>query len=155
VSAARDRRTIPELDGLRGVAVSLVMLFHFTRGWGGHDVLCRFVAWSAWVGVDPFFVISGFLITRMLLQTSTGARYYRNFYARRLLRIVPLYYGHGWERRFLQLKDRFQNAAPNGASPHTVELARTRWRVPAAAAARRWGATGSSEPRAPGGPSPR
>jgi len=84
------RRYIPELDGLRAVAIAGVLLIHsnfafrlpwleMVRGWG-------------WAGVDLFFVISGYLITSILLGSREQPHYYRNFYARRGLRIWPLYY---------------------------------------------------------------
>ena len=71
---------IRPLDGLRGVAIILVILFHYT--------------WltSGWVGVQLFFVLSGFLITGILLDTRTSPHYFRTFWIRRALRIFPLYY---------------------------------------------------------------
>ncbi len=85
---------IPELDGLRGLAVLGVMIFHQT-------VMTPQTAFDAeWIrlaahlncGVDLFFVLSGFLITGILFDSRAGTHFYRNFYARRSLRIVPLYY---------------------------------------------------------------
>lgn len=81
---------IPQFDYLRGVAVLLVMLFH-----ASHDVqsfpMASYTAFG-WAGVDLFFVLSGFLITGILLDTRDRTRYFTNFYARRVLRIWPLYF---------------------------------------------------------------
>lgn len=86
-----------ELDSLRGIAVILVITFHvFKRAayFTKHEVL-HFISGLAnigWLGVDIFFVLSGFLITSILLKTKSGENYFKNFYARRILRIFPLYY---------------------------------------------------------------
>src|SRR4051812_38057710 len=91
-STATYRGYIRELDGLRGLAIGLVMLHHY---WPAGGVLSfgKNLAHLGWIGVDLFFVISGFLITGILLDTKDEQGYYRNFYARRGLRIFPLYYG--------------------------------------------------------------
>jgi peptidoglycan/LPS O-acetylase OafA/YrhL len=88
--AIRPRDYIPELDGLRAFAILGVLLYHLREkvphlplGW---------VAEHGWTGVDLFFVLSGFLITRILLNTRDLDGYFKNFYARRALRIWPLYY---------------------------------------------------------------
>jgi peptidoglycan/LPS O-acetylase OafA/YrhL len=86
---------ISALDGLRGVAIALVLLHHFASG-GHHFCLINLffrIAQAGWVGVDLFFVLSGFLITSILLGTKTSPTYFRDFYARRALRIFPLFYG--------------------------------------------------------------
>ena len=86
-----------ELDGIRGIAISAVFLFHsapFIRQHNethiGNFVLDIFDL--GWAGVDLFFVLSGFLITSILLDTKAAPGYFQNFYARRVLRIFPLYY---------------------------------------------------------------
>lgn len=86
--------TIRNLDGVRGIAILLVVFFHLPMqpGWGG--VLGLTLPFG-WMGVQLFFVLSGFLITRILVGTkdhSFGA-YLKRFYVRRVLRIFPLYYG--------------------------------------------------------------
>ncbi len=85
-----DRGFIPELDGLRGIAILLVMVHRFWPR-SGTGVMAD-AAGAGWIGVDLFFVISGFLITGILLDTKDEPGYFKNFYARRVLRIFPLYY---------------------------------------------------------------
>ncbi|WP_433966854.1 acyltransferase family protein [Tunturiibacter gelidiferens] len=83
------------LDGLRGVAILSVMLYHFTGTYKGANPLLRLwslVAGAGWMGVDLFFVLSGFLITGILYDTAHAEHKVRNFYARRALRIFPLFY---------------------------------------------------------------
>ena len=82
---------IPELDGLRGIAILLVLAFHFTPSSGPLSHL-RQLFQVGWVGVDLFFVLSGYLITGILLDSSGSRGYYRNFVVRRAFRIFPLYY---------------------------------------------------------------
>ena len=94
---AQSSDRIPVLDGIRGIAVLLVMIFHF---WivafsGGNLLWERIyddVAGMGWIGVDLFFVLSGFLITGILYDSRDSLHYFRVFYGRRTVRIFPLYY---------------------------------------------------------------
>ena len=84
---------VPELDGVRGLAILLVLAYHLQPAIlrvGG--TAASNVAGLGWAGVDLFFVLSGFLITSILVNTKERPSYFRNFYGRRFLRIFPLYY---------------------------------------------------------------
>jgi peptidoglycan/LPS O-acetylase OafA/YrhL len=88
-------RRIKEVDGLRGIAIALVLVWHFfpnlpIPAW----TIPRYLVAGmrlAWSGVDLFFVISGFLIGGILLDNRDSSRYYATFYKRRFFRIVPAY----------------------------------------------------------------
>jgi peptidoglycan/LPS O-acetylase OafA/YrhL len=87
------------LDGLRGIAVLLVIIVHSDIYFGGPFASGPIagplaVAFGVgWVGVNLFFVLSGFLITGILYDTKDATRYFSSFFARRALRILPLYMG--------------------------------------------------------------
>src|SRR5436305_11551156 len=85
---------VAELDGIRGLAVLAVMIFHQTVMNPATGFDREFARLTGYLncGVDLFFVLSGFLITGILYDSRESPHYYRNFYARRSLRIVPLYY---------------------------------------------------------------
>ena len=82
-------KRIPQLDAVRGLAVLLVLLHNTGRYPSLHLGL---ISDDGWMGVDLFFVLSGFLITGILLDAKESEGYFKQFYARRCLRIWPLYY---------------------------------------------------------------
>ena len=88
---------VPELDGLRGLAILLVVFYHYISGGftpeGG--LLDRFIRNFfplTWTGVDLFFVLSGFLIGGILIDCRNAENYFKTFYIRRICRILPLYF---------------------------------------------------------------
>jgi peptidoglycan/LPS O-acetylase OafA/YrhL len=92
-AAAVTAPRIAGLDGVRGIAVLMVICFHFWQGFatGRYAIVGHLAVWGQ-TGVDLFFVLSGFLITRILLDSKGQPDFFRNFYVRRILRIFPLYY---------------------------------------------------------------
>jgi peptidoglycan/LPS O-acetylase OafA/YrhL len=95
--SALDRR-IPALDGLRAIAILSVMACHLfgysmlNKQWPFLPRIIAAITAPGWLGVDLFFVLSGFLISSILLSKRFSADYYRPFYVRRFWRIVPLYF---------------------------------------------------------------
>lgn len=87
---------IPALDGVRGLAILMVLLFHFVGNTLPTTPVERVIVgvtnYGSY-GVELFFVLSGFLITGILYDARHKPHYFRNFYMRRFLRIFPLYYG--------------------------------------------------------------
>lgn len=77
---------VPALDGVRGIAILAVFVYHTTEMSSNP----RWGSWG-WMGVDLFFVLSGYLITGILLDTHKRADYYRTFYIKRALRILPAF----------------------------------------------------------------
>jgi peptidoglycan/LPS O-acetylase OafA/YrhL len=85
-----------ELDGFRAFAILMVLVLHLFYGWPTPALSSiprpiRLAIGHGWLGVDLFFVLSGFLITGILIDSKENEHYFRNFYSRRILRIVPLY----------------------------------------------------------------
>jgi peptidoglycan/LPS O-acetylase OafA/YrhL len=96
-SSAGTRLHVLALDGVRGLAILLILAQHLLgsnlqTGKRFVDAMSA-IRNSTWVGVDLFFVLSGFLITGILYDSVSSGGYFKNFYARRVLRIFPLYYG--------------------------------------------------------------
>lgn len=93
---ARVRGRLPVLDGWRGLAILMVVVHNGGAAMPADGSLVSTLVRSAlamgWVGVSLFFVLSGFLITGILLDTVDSPGFLRSFYVRRTLRIFPLYY---------------------------------------------------------------
>ncbi len=96
-------RHYPALDGLRGIAVLMVLWFHASvfinaTSLGANldatliDKYYYVITFFGSTGVELFFIISGFLITGILMDTSDNPNVMNSFYIRRVLRIFPLYY---------------------------------------------------------------
>lgn len=90
-------RRIPELDGYRGLAVSVALMYHYVR----YAILARppellgYLYTSTpllWSGMEMFFVLSGFLIGGILLDARDSPRYFSTFYIRRFCRLLPIYF---------------------------------------------------------------
>jgi peptidoglycan/LPS O-acetylase OafA/YrhL len=75
-------RRLPELDGLRGLAALTIVAYHYRPQ----------TFFFGWAAVDLFFVLSGYLITSIILHHEPSPQWFRAFYARRILRIWPIYY---------------------------------------------------------------
>ncbi|MBS1867856.1 MAG: acyltransferase, partial [Acidobacteria bacterium] len=97
MAQAQPTSRIPELDGIRGLAILSVLCYHYismqgvTTAGSLVDRLQRLVILGG-TGVDLFFVLSGFLIGGILLDVRDSPRYFRTFYARRFFRIIPIYF---------------------------------------------------------------
>jgi peptidoglycan/LPS O-acetylase OafA/YrhL len=98
----RSTKRIAELDGVRGLAIALVLIYHYVDVvvpagartiYGSGTLFYAFLPTRLmWAGVDLFFVLSGFLIGGILIDHRESPRYYEAFYARRIHRIFPIYY---------------------------------------------------------------
>ena len=92
-----ERGHILALDGLRGIAILLVVACHFVSNLridaDGPAYILVAIGHAGWAGVDLFFVLSGFLIAGILVDARGSKSYFKAFYVRRALRILPAYYG--------------------------------------------------------------
>lgn len=91
-------KRVPELDGIRGTAILLVLIWHFVvipTVAGPHESatsrIIVFAGLLTWSGVDLFFVLSGFLIGGILIDARGSPHYFKTFYFRRVFRILPIY----------------------------------------------------------------
>jgi peptidoglycan/LPS O-acetylase OafA/YrhL len=132
---------VPALDGIRGLAILLVLFYHLF--WSNPETTSRLfdflneIRASSYIGVNLFFVLSGFLITGILLDTLHVPHFFKTFYARRALRIFPLYYGvlillllltrplhfiwSGWQYYFLTYTAKSRTLAHPAAYPALLQ----------------------------------
>jgi peptidoglycan/LPS O-acetylase OafA/YrhL len=129
--STRDAR-FTTLDGLRGLGIFLVFLGHVRLIWfleAAPDRLWETWLWQAvdfnWISMEAFFVLSGFLVTGILLRTRPDQRYFRNFYSRRVLRIFPLYYG--FLAVYLFVLPRLLDMSVDSESAHPYVSAHQAW----------------------------
>lgn len=96
LTAGGEPERLVVLDGLRGVAILAVLVLHFMLMTPGNrfEAALLHTAELGWIGVDLFFVLSGFLITGILWDSRGQPGYFVRFYARRTVRIFPLYYAY-------------------------------------------------------------
>lgn len=94
---AHAHKRLPVLDGLKGLAILAILVYHFTQQFpvpfGGLDRIFYWLCSAGWSAIELFFVLSGFFVTRALLESRTDKGYFVTFYARRGLRLVPLHRG--------------------------------------------------------------
>jgi len=86
---------VPEWDGVRGLAILMVVFHHYGNiqpGIGGGPGAIRSAVPLLWTGVDLFFVLSGFLLGGILMNHRDSGNYFKTFYLRRVCRILPLYF---------------------------------------------------------------
>jgi len=97
MSDSLHKQRLIELDGLRGFALIMILVFHSVSQEGEHPVgtslacLQRSIS-MGWTALDLFFVLSGFLIGGILMDARDSPFYFKTFYARRFFRIVPVYF---------------------------------------------------------------
>jgi len=96
-ASSSGRERILALDGIRGLAILLVLIYHYSDQFFAEtqpfiDRAVVDLGRSLWFGVDLFFVLSGFLITGILCKTRASPGYFRSFFGRRTVRIFPLYF---------------------------------------------------------------
>lgn len=96
-STARPLNRVPQLDGIRGFAVAAVVFVHlspmleFSAGKSLLNIALYHIFHVGWLGVDIFFVLSGFLITGIILKSRHKPNFWTVFYARRGFRILPAF----------------------------------------------------------------